>query len=57
MISAYVTSLRVVDLRNELKNLHLPYVGNKKVLAQRLRTELEKREELEKQEKIYKLFL
>ena len=57
MISAYVTSLRVVDLRNELKNLHLPYVGNKKVLAQRLRTELEKREELEKQEKVYKLFL
>ena len=35
-IEKYVSQLKVVDLREELRKRHLSYTGNKKDLAQRL---------------------
>lgn len=35
-IEKYVSQLKVIELREELKKRHLPYTGNKKDLAQRL---------------------
>ena len=35
-IEKYVSGLKVIDLREELKKRHLSYTGNKKDLAQRL---------------------
>ena len=44
-VEQYVSQLKVVELREELKKRHLPYAGNKKELAQRLQESMLKEKE------------
>ena len=44
-VEQYVSQLKVVELREELKKRHLPYAGNKKDLAQRLQESMLKEKE------------
>ena len=45
-VEQYVSQLKVVELREELKKRHLTYAGNKKDLAQRLQESMIKEKEL-----------
>lgn len=49
-IATYILSLKVIELKDELKKRHLPYVGNKQALAQRLREDMVK--ELEQTDEV-----
>ena len=44
-VEQFVSQLKVVELREELKKRHLPYAGNKKDLAQRLQESMLKEKE------------
>ena len=44
-VEEYVSQLKVVELREELKKRHLSYAGNKKDLAQRLQDTMLKEKE------------
>lgn len=44
-VELFVSQLKVVELREELKKRHLSYAGNKKDLAQRLQESMLKEKE------------
>lgn len=49
-VEQFVSQLKVVELREELKKRHLSYAGNKKDLAQRLQEAMSKEKEDQQEE-------